>query len=372
MRDSKFRLKRIFELNWMIIILMIIISSIGFAMLYSAAEGNFSPWASKQMLRFAILFPIMLLIAIVDIKVWFKLSYLIYFVVLMGLVLTEFFGVTAMGATRWLRIGPFNIQPSEIMKIAVVFALANYFHSTSVANVGKILYLIPPVLIVILPVILVIKQPDLGTALIILMVTAAMFLVAGVKWWKFAVIGVGGIVALPIILRNLHDYQKNRVLAFLDPESDPMGNGYNIIQSKIAIGSGGLTGKGFLKGTQSQLSFLPEKQTDFIFTMLTEEFGFIGGISVLFMYAILIAYGLFVAATSKSHFGRLMAVGVTSIFFFHIFVNVAMVMGLIPIVGAPLPLISYGGTIMVTMLVSFGLLLNASLYSDKTFDNGTN
>jgi len=367
MRQKLFSFERVFMLNWPAICLMTLLACIGFAMLYSAAEGSFSPWAYRQMLRFALLFPVMLVIAVVDIRFWFKSAYVIYFLVLLALVLTEFFGVTAMGATRWLRLGPFNIQPSEIAKVSVVFALAHYFHTVSSANVGKILYLIPPLLMVAVPSLLIMKQPDLGTALILLMVAGAMFFVSGVKLWKFGAVIFVGVVSLPFVISHLHDYQKKRVLAFLSPESDPMGHGYNILQSKIAIGSGGLFGKGFLKGTQSQLSFLPEKQTDFIFTMLTEEFGFVGGVVILCLYAMLIIYGLYVAVNSKSHFGRLMAVGVTSIFFFHIFVNVAMVMGLIPIVGAPLPLISYGGTIMVTILVAFGLLLNANLYEEASF-----
>jgi rod shape determining protein RodA len=212
------------------------------------------------------------------------------------------------------------------------------------------------------------KQPDLGTAMILLMVGGAVFFAAGVKIWKFVVVGVLGIVTLPLAWSRMHDYQKNRVITFLDPESDPMGTGYNLIQSKIAIGSGGFMGKGFMKGTQSQLSFLPEKQTDFIFTMFTEEFGFIGGVTIIALYCILIGYGILIATNAKSTFARLMAIGVTSIMFFHVFINIAMVMGLIPIVGVPLPLLSSGGTIMMTVMIGFGLLLNSSLYGDVNFD----
>lgn len=358
---------KLLSLNWSLISLIIIISSIGFAMLYSAAEGNIDPWAYKQIIRFTALFPIMLLIAIIDIRIWFKLSYFIYFLAIMMLVMvmTEEFGIKAMGATRWIRFGSINIQPSEISKICVVFALAHYFHSTSQANIEKIPYLIIPLIIVLLPAFLVMKQPDLGTAIIIIMVGGSLFFVGGVKIWKFLVVIIGSIIAIPFFWQHLHDYQKNRILAFLDPEGDPLGNGYNIMQSKIAIGSGGFSGKGFLNGSQSQLSFLPEKQTDFIFTMLSEEFGFVGGIILILLYTIIIAYGTFIALISRSHFGKMMAIGITEIFFLHIFINIAMVMGMIPIVGAPLPLLSYGGTIMVTMLISFGLLLNIHLYGDK-------
>lgn len=356
------------RLNWSLVIFVILLACVGFAMLYSAAEGSFSPWASKQIVRFSVLFPLMILIALVDIRVWFNMAYVIYFIVLVALVMTEFFGVTAMGATRWIKLGPLNVQPSEVMKICVVFALSRYFHSVSAANVKKILYLIPPLTMIALPAVLVLKQPDLGTALILIMVGGMLFFVAGVKIWKFVTVIIGSVISIPIIWTYLHDYQKKRVLAFLNPDSDPLGDGYNILQSKIAIGSGGFSGKGFLKGTQSQLSFLPEKQTDFIFTMLTEEFGFVGGITVILLYAIIIAYGITIAVGCRNHFGRMMAVGITSIFFLHVFINIAMVMGLIPIVGAPLPLLSYGGTIMMTILVAFGLLLNVHLYSDEVLD----
>ncbi|MDG4543282.1 MAG: rod shape-determining protein RodA [Rickettsiales bacterium] len=359
---------KIINLSWSLIGLIIIMASIGFAMLYSAAEGSFHPWASKQIIRFVALFPFMILIAIIDIKIWFKASYVIYFLVLMSLVFTELFGSSAMGATRWISIGPFNIQPSEVMKVCLVFALARYFHATSPMNIGRITYLIPPLIMVALPSVLILKQPDLGTTFILIAVAGVVFFVAGVKMWKFIALGVGGVALAPFIWMHMHDYQKKRVTSFLNPEGDPMGAGYNILQSKIAIGSGGVSGKGFLQGTQSQLSFLPEKQTDFIFTMLTEEFGFIGGITVITLYAIIIAYGIFIAAMSKNIYGRLMAIGITGILFFHVFINIAMVMGLIPVVGAPLPLLSYGGTIMMTILVSFGLLLNVSLHSEETFN----
>lgn len=357
--------EKIYSLNWGLIFFVTLVSCIGFAVLYSAAAGSFSPWASKQIIRFIVLFPVMLFIAVVDIRFWIKSSYYFYAIVFIGLVITEFMGATAMGATRWVRIGGLNWQPSEMMKLCVVFALARYFHTISIVNVKKISYLIIPILMVLLPVGLVLKQPDLGTASILLMVGGAMFFVAGVRMWKFIAVGVAGLVSAPFIWTKLHDYQKNRVLAFLHPEEDPLGTGYNILQSKIAIGSGGLSGKGFLNGSQSQLNFLPEKQTDFIFTMFTEEFGFIGGVTVISLYAIIIAYGIYIATKCKNHFGRLMAIGITSILSIHIFVNIAMVMGMIPAVGAPLPLLSYGGTIMMTMMLAFGLLLNADLYGNE-------
>lgn len=357
-------------LNWSFVFFITVTACIGFAMLYSAADGNFSPWASKQILRFAILFPFMIVIALINTRFWFTMAYPIYFLVLAMLVFIEFAGTSAMGATRWIRFGPFTIQPSEIMKVCVVFAVAKYFHNINSINVTKTLYIIPPALMGLIPAAFIIRQPDLGTALIILMTVGMMLFAAGVQIWKFvlAFIVVAGAIPL-FIWDRMHDYQKDRVLAFLDPDKDPLGNGYNILQSKIAIGSGGLSGKGFLMGSQSQLSFLPEKQTDFIFTMLSEEFGFIGGVIIIGLYAIMIAYGVFISIGCKNHFGRMLAIGLTSILFLHVFVNIAMVMGLIPIVGAPLPLLSYGGTIMMTILVAFGLLLNIHLHSNQTLAN---
>ncbi len=362
-------LHRILSLSWPLIFLVTFMSSIGFAILYSAAKGNVDPWASAQMLRFAILFPLMLLIAVVDIRIWLKFSYLIYATVLVLLVLVEVSGTTAMGATRWVRLGPFNIQPSEPMKICIIFVLARYFHAMPLSDVARPTRLIVPLLMIAAPFLLIMKQPDLGTALILLLVGLLIFFVAGVRIWKFVLVGVAGLAMLPVLWQYvMHDYQKKRVLTFLNPESDPLGDGYNILQSKIAIGSGGFTGKGFLHGTQSQLSFLPEKQTDFIFTMFSEEFGFIGGVAVILLYAIIITYGIMIALNCRNHYGRLLAMGVVGLFFLHIFINIGMTMGLLPIVGAPLPLLSYGGTIMSTILIAFGLLLNVHLHSDEKID----
>lgn len=369
MEKNKTILEKFFSLNWTLITLIILMSSIGFVMLYSAAEGNFYPWASKQMTRFLIFFPFMILIALIDIKYWFKLSYVIYCICLILLVLTFEYGVQVMGAQRWLRIGPVNIQPSEIMKICVVFALARYFHNISYNNINNLYYIIPPLIIIAIPALLVQQQPDLGTAIIILAIGGAMMFAAGINIWFFVSIVIAGLLSIPLIFKYiLHDYQKDRVLAFLNPENDPLGNGYNILQSIIAIGSGGFSGKGFLQGTQSQLSFLPEKQTDFIFTMLAEEFGLIGGVSVILIYMMIMGYGFFIALNSKSHYGKLIAIGITAMIFIHLFINTAMVMGMIPVVGAPLPLLSYGGTIMLTILIAFGLLLNVHVHSNTSLE----
>jgi len=363
-----FLLNKFKNLSWLLVLLIVILASVGFIMLYSAAEGSFYPWAIKQIIRFFAFFPVMLAIAFIPINFWLKSAYFLYFILLISLLLVEFYGITAMGASRWIEIFGLTIQPSEVMKISLVLALARYFHSVTADDVGNIFYLITPLIMVIVPFTLVLRQPDLGTAFILLMIGGVIFFAAGVRWWKFLVVLIGSVISIPFLWRYLHDYQKDRVISFLKPDSDPLGNGYNILQSKIAIGSGDFFGKGFLEGTQSHLSFLPEKQTDFIFTMLAEEFGFMGGISIIFLYSAIIFYGLLISVSCKSHFARLIALGVTGIVFLHVFINIAMVMGLIPVVGAPLPLLSYGGTIMIAILFSFGLLLNAHLYRDELLE----
>jgi rod shape determining protein RodA len=269
-----------------------------------------------------------------------------------------------MGARRWLHLGLFNLQPSELMKIAMVLALARYFHGGSMEDVRRPSWLLVPLVMVAVPMALVLRQPDLGTALILAISAAAMLFLAGVRIWKFALVGVLALVSAPVAWQFLHEYQRRRVLTFLDPESDPLGAGYHIIQSKIAFGSGGLSGRGFMQGTQGHLNFLPEMQTDFIFTMLAEEFGLIGGLLLLGLYVLLLIYGIAMSLRARSHFGRLLGMGVTITFFLYVFINMAMVMGLIPVVGVPLPLISYGGTAMMTLLFGFGLLLGVWVHRD--------
>jgi rod shape determining protein RodA len=280
------------------------------------------------------------------------------------LVAVELQGSIGMGAQRWLDLGVTQIQPSEIMKIALVLALARWFHGASIEDVGRIPFLLVPLILVGLPVALVLKQPDLGTALMLLMCGGAMFFLAGVRLWKFALVIAGAGGALPLIWGHMRDYQKNRIYTFLDPENDPLGSGYHILQSKIALGSGGLFGKGFLLGTQSHLNFLPEKQTDFIFTMLAEELGLVGGLILLGLYTLVFVYGFAIALRSRNHFGGLLGLGITINFFLYVFINTAMVMGLIPVVGVPLPLISYGGTAMLTVMFGFGLLMSVYIHRD--------
>jgi len=356
--------QKLWSVHWFFVVLLGVTASIGFAMLYSAAGGHLDPWASRQMMRFGIGVVMLIVVAVTDIRVWMRYAYVLYGLSLVLLGTVEFFGVVGMGAQRWIDLGFINFQPSELMKIALVLALARYFHGLSVDDIARPLYLIPPLLLVALPTGLVLRQPDLGTALMLVMVGGIVFFAAGVRVWKFIVVAVAGLAAMPIAWQFLRDYQKQRVLTFLNPESDPLGAGYHIIQSKIALGSGGVFGKGFMQGSQSHLSFLPEKQTDFIFTMLAEEFGMVGGLALLALYVLILMYGYAIAFSAKSQFGRLLAMGMTSAFFLYVFINIAMVMGLIPVVGVPLPLISYGGTAMITLLFGFGLLMCVHVHRD--------
>jgi rod shape determining protein RodA len=352
------------QINWPMVALICILASIGFVMLYSAAGGRFDPWADRQMVRFAVGLGMMLTVAVLDLRLWLRYSYLIYAGALTLLVAVEIAGEIGMGAQRWIDLGFFQLQPSELMKVALILALARYFHGLEADSVRRVLPLVPPLAMIGLPALLVLKQPDLGTAGMLIMGGGAMFFAAGVRLWKFGVLIAAGLAAIPVAWNLLHDYQKNRVLTFLDPERDPLGSGYHILQSKIAFGSGGVFGKGFLLGTQSHLNFLPEKQTDFIFTMLAEEFGLAGALTLLVIYAALIAYGFAIALRSRSHFGRLLALGLTFNLFLFVFINTAMVMGIIPVVGVPLPLVSYGGTAMLTVLIGFGLIMSVYIHRD--------
>jgi len=305
-----------------------------------------------------------LAVALIDVKYWFRAAYWIYAAALLLVVAVDLRGIIGMGAQRWIAIGSFQLQPSEVMKIALVLALARYFHCLPPENIGRLRYLVIPALMLAVPVLLVLKQPDLGTAMMLLAAGGALLFLAGVPVWMFALAAAGALVAAPLAWSMLRGYQKSRLLTFLDPERDPLGAGYHILQSKIALGSGGLFGKGFLQGTQSHLSFLPEKQTDFIFTMIAEEFGLIGGVVLLALYLAVIVYAFAIALRSRSRFGRLLGLGIATNFFLYAFINTAMVTGLIPVVGVPLPLISYGGTAMIAVLIGFGMVMNVGIHRD--------
>ncbi len=357
--------EKIRRLDWRLVLVLIGVAGVGTAALYSAGGMKPEPWAIKHATRFAIGAAVMLTVALVDLRVWMRLAYPAYVVSVLLLVAVDVIGKGAMGAQRWLDIGPVQIQPSELMKIAAILALSRYFHGLSREQVGRIVYVVPPVLAILVPVALVMVQPDLGTALVLLSTGAAMMFVAGVKLWKFLLAGTLGAASLPVAWKLMHEYQRNRVRIFLDPDLDPLGAGYHILQSKIAIGSGGMLGKGFGMGTQSTLNFLPEKQTDFIFTMWTEETGLRGALILLALYVAIIIYAYIVAVRTRSHFGRLLAMGIGITVFLYVFINIGMVMGLLPVVGVPLPLVSYGGTAMLTVLFACGLLLGINVHRDQ-------
>jgi rod shape determining protein RodA len=357
-------------LNWFIVFIIVCVAGIGFAMLYSVAGGSIDPWAKNHFIRFLIGLSALVIIAVVDIRVWMFLAYPFYALALGMLVIVDIMGAMGKGSQRWLDIGIMNIQPSELMKIALVMALARYYHCLSEEDTLKLKSLIKPIIMIGLPAVLVLRQPDLGTTLLIIMGGIALLFAAGVRMWLFVVNMIAMMPAAFGAWQFLQPYQKQRVLTFLDPEKDPLGAGYHIIQSKIALGSGGVYGKGFIQGTQSQLNFLPEKHTDFIFTVIAEELGLIGGLSLLALYFILLAYAMIVSVSVKSQFGRLLILGMVITFFLYIFINIAMVMGLVPVVGVPLPLVSYGGSAMLTLLIGFGFILSADIHKETSIPRG--
>ncbi len=349
--------EKFWGISFFYVLLITILAVVGVVMLYSAANGSWQPWAGRQLIRFGLGFGVMLVMAFMDVRIFLRYAYLFYFGVLALLVIVEIGGHVGMGAQRWINLGFIRLQPSELMKIALVLALARYFNSVSLQHIESVKGLIFPAVLVVVPVVLVLIQPDLGTALMLLFSAGAMFFVVGVQLWKFGVVLFSGILCLPVAWHFLHTYQKNRVLTFLDPERDPLGAGYHIIQSKIALGSGGVFGKGFLNGTQSHLNFLPEKHTDFIFTMLSEEFGMIGAVLIILVNFLIIAYSFVFALRSASYFGKLLVIGLATNYFLYVIINISMVLGLLPVVGIPLPLISYGGTVILSVMAGFGIIL---------------
>lgn len=358
-------LQKLAHLNWGLIILVCVIAGIGFTALYSAAGGNFEPWALKQIIRFGVGFVMMLIIALIDIRFWYRIAYPAFAIGMVLLVIVEFMGQIGMGAQRWINLGFIQIQPSEIMKIALVMAMARYFHAASTEDMKRIGFLIIPAILMALPIGLVLLQPNLGTATILAVDGVTMMFIAGAPLWIYILGAVSLAGLIPAVwMFYMHDYQKQRVLTFLDPESDPLGAGYHITQSKIALGSGGIEGRGFLQGTQSKLNFLPEKETDFIFTLWAEEWGLLGGVILLLLFGLVFLYCGWIAFRCRHAFGRYLVFGLMVNFSLYVFINVAMVMGLIPVVGIPLPLVSYGGTAMLACLAGFGLILSASVHKD--------
>lgn len=365
-------LRKVLYLNWALILLLTAVASYGFLMLYSVAGGSFEPWLDPQLKRFGMGLLVMFVVAMVPIWFWRNISPLAYLVSVALLVYVDFFGSIGKGAQRWIDLGFINLQPSELAKITLVMVLAAYYDWLPLKRTSRPLWVLLPVVIILVPVALVLKQPDLGTAMMLLSGGGALMFLAGVHWLYFAVVGAAGIGLVDLVLQSrgtswqlIRDYQFRRIDTFLNPESDPLGAGYHITQAKIALGSGGITGRGFMQGTQSRLNFLPEKHTDFIFTTLAEEFGFIGGSSLLALYVLVVLFCIAAAVTNKDRFGSLLTLGIGVTFFLFFAVNMSMVMGLAPVVGVPLPLVSYGGSAMVVLLAAFGLLQSAHVHKPR-------
>ena len=355
--------EKLLDVNWGLVLLITLIAGGGVAMLYSVAGGHFHPWALSQLSKFLVGLLVMVVAATIDVRVWMSLAYPAYALAMVLLIAVDVAGHVGLGAQRWIMLGPLEIQPSELMKISLVLALARFLHGKSVEEVSKPLNLGIALAMIGIPALFVVIEPNLGTTLIIVADGCALLFLAGLSWYWIAPALAAIATAVPLAWRFvLHDYQKARVMTFLDPEADALGAGWNITQAKIAIGSGGLSGKGFLNGTQSRLNFLPEKQTDFIFTNFGEEFGFVGSVALLILFAVVLFYGVQIATSARSQFSRLLAMGITLNFFFYIMINGLMVMGLIPVVGIPMPLLSYGGTAMLTVMFGFGLLMSVHVH----------
>jgi rod shape determining protein RodA len=363
--------EKVAEIDWRLSLLLCVIAGLGAMILYSAAGNSWGPWADKQMVRFALCLVLMLILSLVDLRVWFQLAYPTYAIGFLLLLAVMVVGRHHLGAARWLQFGPIQIQPSEIMKIGMVLSLARYYHGISAREARFSWKLLIPVVLIGAPTLLVAKQPDLGTALLLAFTGAAVMFLAGLSW---RILIAGGVLLavgiVPFVTVVMKGYQRDRILTFLHPEQDPSGTGYHILQSKIALGSGGFLGKGFGLGTQSQLNFLPEKHTDFIFATFAEEFGLVGCFGLLLIYGVAIAIALRIASISHSHFGRLSAAGVTFTFAFYVLINAAMVMGLTPIVGVPMPLMSYGGTVMLTVMIGFGLVQAVRVHRYEEMPSG--
>jgi rod shape determining protein RodA len=348
------------------VLLLCALAGVGYVALYSAGGGP-EPYAERHVLRFSIGLLLMICVALIDIRIIQRLAWVAYGTGLVLLVAVMRYGHVGKGAQRWLDVGALQLQPSELMKIALVLALASWFHRASWERIGNPLFLIPPVLAILAPVALILKEPNLGTAMITATLGAAVMFAAGVRWWKFAMILLPVPLIANFVYHHLHGYQRARIDTFLHPETDPLGAGYNIIQSKIALGSGGMWGEGFLHGTQGRLDFLPEKQTDFIFTILGEEFGLVGALAVMGLLLLLVLGAMLIALRCRHQFGRLVAAGIACNFFLYVFVNIAMVMGVIPVGGVPLPMVSHGGSAMITVMLGFGILLSVHVHRDVEF-----
>lgn len=364
--------RKILFVNWPLVVLLTTVSCIGFLMLYSVAGGSFSPWAEPQMKRFGLGLVVMFIVAMVPVYFWRNMALVAYLGSLGLLVMVEFFGAVGMGAQRWIDLGFMRLQPSELMKIAMVMLLAAYYDRLPLSRTSRPIWVIIPILIILVPTGLVLTQPDLGTAILLMTAGGLMMFIAGVHWLYFATVlsAAGGTIWAVFQSRGtdwqlLENYQFRRIDTFLDPASDPLGAGYHITQAKIAMGSGGWTGRGFMQGTQSRLNFLPEKHTDFIFNTLAEEFGFVGGVSLLALYVLILLFCIAAAVQNRDRFSSLLILGVGLTFFLFFAVNMSMVMGLAPVVGVPLPMVSYGGSAMLVLMLAFGMVQSAHIHRPR-------
>lgn len=364
--------RKILHMNWPLTLLLISVACVGFLMLYSVAGGSFQPWAEPQIKRFALGFAAMIIVAMVPIWFWRNMSVLAYLVGIVLLVLVATIGEEGKGAQRWINLGFMRLQPSELMKISLVMVLAAYYDWLPARRTSHPFWVFVPVALILFPTALVLKQPDLGTSILLLTAGGGLMFLAGVHWAYFAAVIAAGVGLVTAVFESrgtewqlLKNYQYRRIDTFLDPSSDPLGAGYHITQSKIALGSGGWTGRGFMQGTQSRLNFLPEKHTDFIFTTLAEEFGFVGGFSLLTLYALIIIFCVYTALATRDRFSSLVTLGIGLNFFLFFAVNMSMVMGLAPVVGVPLPMVSYGGSAMLVLMVAFGLVHSAHIHRPR-------
>ena len=355
--------------DYFLIIIVAIIGSMSVFSIYSTESGNFSFYTKNHLTRFLVFFSMFLVLSFVRVSVWYRQAYIFYILGILLLLLVIFFGISASGSKRWINFFIMNLQPSELMKIAIIVCFARYYHRIQSSDIQSYKYLLQPIILLLIPCYLVITQPDLGTAILIAGSGLAIIWLAGLNLKYFIYSGLILLVSLPFVISILKPYQKSRILTFFNPDRDPLGAGYQIIQSKIAIGSGGLLGKGFLQGTQSYLEFLPEKHTDFIFTLFSEEFGFVGSMVLILLYALLIYRIIRIGFSSRSFFAKLYCFGFASALFLYIFVNIAMVVGLLPIVGAPLPIMSYGGSSMLSIMLGLSIVMSCKIYSRDPIGN---
>lgn len=360
-------LQTILRIPWHILLVAAVLVSIGAMALYSASEGSWTPWAGRHAIRGAVGASMVMILAFINFRLLRIWAYPLYMAAILMLVVLLAIGGGG-GVARWITIGGFTFQPSEPTKIAVLLALARYFDSHPLERMRSLLTYLPPLVMIGVPFMLVVEQPDLGTALALALGSLSVLFVAGLPWRYILLSVIAGVAAVPALWSQLHAYQKARVMTFLNPGADQLGAGYQITQSKIALGSGGMFGKGFLMGSQSQLNYLPEKQTDFVFTMIGEEFGLVGNLFILGLYLLLIGAVLTISLRVGSRFAQLTCVGVAVMLFLYVFVNVAMVTGLLPVVGAPLPLISYGGTAMLTVFLGLGIVTSAVVHDRPELD----